>query len=103
MDDAFAVDSLKAALLSDQAGDGALAVADRLEAQATQAAPGSAAMLAAEAETGELENQAMLQKMLAAQLRQEAGLLAHANAQRKQGADSLKRLRNNLLRALGGN
>lgn len=102
MDDAFALDSLKAASLSDQAGEGALAVADRLETQATQAAPGSAGMLAAEAETGELENQAMLQKMLAAQLRQEAGLLAHANARRKQSADSLKRLRNNLLHVWGG-
>lgn len=102
MDDAFAIESLKAASVSDQAGNNALSVADLLEAQASQAAPGSAGMLAAEAQTGELANQAMLQKMLAAELRQEAGLLAHGNARRKQSAESLQRLRHHLLNLLGG-
>lgn len=102
MDDAFALESIKAASISDRAGAGALTIADRLEAQSAQAAPGSAGMLAAEAETSSLENQAMLQRLLAAQLRQEAALLAHRNALRKQSADSLEQLRNNLLHVLGG-
>jgi hypothetical protein len=102
MDDALALEGLKSAAISDLAGGAALAVADGIEAEALQTAPGSAGMLAAEAETGSLQSQAMLQKLLAAQLRQEAAILAQRNARRKQSADSLKQLRNNLLHVLGG-
>jgi len=96
-DDSLALEVLKAASISDQAGEFALSSADRLEKEAAVTAPGSAGILAASARASELAMQAMLQKMLAAQLREEAALLAHQNALRKQGAESLKQLRNNLL------
>jgi hypothetical protein len=101
VDDAFVLEALKKAAVSDQAGEDSLALADRLEEQAALAAPGSAGILAVDAEIGQLQNQAMLQKVLAAQLREEAALLAHRNALRKQAADSMKPLRNNLLHVLG--
>ena len=99
--DSFALEVLKAASISDQVGEFALNSADRLEKEAAVAAPGSAGILAAAARASELAAQAMLQKMLAAQLREEAALLAHQNALRKQGAESLKQLRHNLLDARG--
>jgi len=101
VDDSFALEVLKAASISDQAGEFAINSADRLEKEAAVAAPGSAGILAAAARASELAAQAMLQKMLAAQLRQEAALLAHQNALRKQSAESLKQLRNNLVDARG--
>jgi hypothetical protein len=42
----------------------------------------------------------MLQRLLAAELRQEAARLAHANALRKQSASSTRDLRNNLQQIL---
>jgi hypothetical protein len=101
VDDAFVLQTLKKAAVSDQTGEGSLAIADRLEEQAALAAPGSAGILAVDGEVAELENQAMLQKVLAAQLREEAALLAHRSALRKQAADSIKQLRTNLLHVLG--
>jgi hypothetical protein len=71
-----------------------------MEQQAAAAAPGSAPLLAAQAQVAQLQSQAMLHRLLAAQLRQEAALLAHDNALRKQGADSLGQMRGNLLRLL---
>src|SRR5207302_6154194 len=72
IDDAMAMDSLKTAMVSDQNTQGMLTVADSLEQQAMSAAPGSAPMITAEARVADLETQAQLAKMLAAQLRQEA-------------------------------
>ena len=101
MDDASALSALKAAIASDSAGAGQLALADAIEQQTAGAAPGSAPLLAAQAQIAHLQSQAMLQKLLAAQLRQEAALLAHDNALHKQGAASLQELRGNMLRILG--
>lgn len=101
VDDAFVLEALKKAAISDETGEDSLAMADRLEEQAALAAPGSAGILAVDAAIGELQNQAMLQKVLAAQLREEAALLAHRNALRKQAADSMKQLRNHVLHVLG--
>jgi hypothetical protein len=42
----------------------------------------------------------MLQRLLAAELRQEAARLAHENALRKQSADANRTLRNNLQQIL---
>jgi hypothetical protein len=100
IDDASALSALKIASASDVAGEQQLALADGMEQQATAAAPGSAPLLAAQAQVAHLQSQAMLHRLLAAQLRQEAALLAHDNALRKQGADSLQELRGNLLRLL---
>jgi len=86
MDDALAVDSLKTLKMSDAAGDLALQAANSMENAASQAAPGSAPFLTATAVVASIESQALTQKMLAAELRQEAARLAHENALRKRGA-----------------
>ena len=86
MDDALAVDNLKALKASDAAGDLTLKTADDIENAASQAAPGSAPFLTAAAAAAGIESQALTQKMLAAELRQEAARLAHENVLRKRGA-----------------
>src|SRR5229473_3572341 len=85
MDDALAVDNLKTLKESDAAGDLTLQAADNIENAASQAAPGSAPFLTATAVVASIESQALTQKMLAAELRQEAARLAHENALRKRG------------------
>ena len=100
VDDALALGALKTATASDQASQQMLSVADGLEQQAAVSAPGSASILTAQAQAANLQNQAMLQRMLAAELRQEAARLAHANALRKQSADANRTLRNNLQQIL---
>lgn len=100
VDDALALGALKTATVSDQASEEMLNVADGLEQQAAVSAPGSASILTAQAQAANLQNQAMLQRMLAAELRQEAARLAHTNALRKQSADATRDLRNNLLQIL---
>jgi hypothetical protein len=100
VDDAFALGALKTATASDQASQQMLNVADGLEQQAAVSAPGSASILTAQAQAASLENQAMFEKLLAAELRQEAARLAHANALRKQSADADRDLRNNMLQIL---
>lgn len=86
MDDALAMDSLKALKESDAAGDLTLQAAASIEDQASRAAPGSASFITATAAAANIESQALMQKMLAAELRQEAARLAHQNALRKRGA-----------------
>lgn len=86
MDDALAMDNLKTLKESDSADDLALEAASSLEDQAGQAAPGSAPFLTATAVAASVQSQALTQKMLAAELRQEAARLAHENALRKRGA-----------------
>lgn len=86
MDDALAVDNLKTLKESDAADDLTLQAADNIENAASQAAPGSAPFLTATAVVASIESQALTQKMLAAELRQEAARLAHENALRKRGA-----------------
>jgi len=101
MDDAVALDNLKTLKASDQAADLTLQAADLLENGASQAAPGSAPFLTASAVVAGIESQAVTQKMLAAELRQEAARAAHENALRKRGAVSSSQLRGiitNLLR-----
>jgi hypothetical protein len=100
VDDAFALGALKTATASDQASQQMLTVADGLEQQAVVSAPGSASMLTAQAQAANLQNQAMLQKLLAAELRQEAARLAHTNALRKQSADANRNFRNNMQQIL---
>lgn len=86
MDDALALDNLKTLKESDAADDLTLRVANNIENGASQAAPGSAPFLTASAVAASLESQALTQKMLAAELREEAAHLAHENALRKRGA-----------------
>lgn len=86
MDDALAQGTLKTLKESDDAVNLTLGVADQMENAASQAAPGSAPFLTASAVTASIRSQALTQKMLAADLRQEAAHLAHMNALRKRGA-----------------
>ena len=86
MDDALAQDNLKTLKETDDAGETELGIANRIENAASQAAPGSAPFLTASAVAASIESQAMTQRMIAAELRQEAARLAHANALRKRGA-----------------
>jgi len=86
MDDALAVDNLKTLKESDAAGDLTLLAANNIENAASQAAPGSAPFLTATAVVASIQSQALTQKMLAAELRQEAARLAHENAFRKRGS-----------------
>lgn len=86
MDDALAKDNLKTLKEMDDAGQMTLAIADQIEDTARTAAPGSAPFLTATAVAASIQSQALTQKMIAAELRQEAGRLAHASALRKRGA-----------------
>jgi hypothetical protein len=86
MDDALAADNLKTLKESDAADDLTLQAANNIEDAASQAAPGSAPFLTATAVVASIRSQALTQKMLAAELRQEAARIAHENALRKRGA-----------------
>ena len=100
IDDAMSMDSLKTAVVSDQTTQGMLTLADSLEQQAMSAAPGSASMVTAQARVADLETQAQLAKMLAAQLRQEATKLAHQNALLKQRSVATQTLKNQIQQVL---
>lgn len=86
MDDALAMDALSQLKASDAAATLTLQTADQLENTASQAAPGSAPFLTASAVAASVQSQAITQKMLAAELRQEAARLAHRTALHKQSA-----------------
>lgn len=94
VDDAMATGSLKTAIVSDQSSQQMLSVADALEQQAGTTSPGSAPLLTAQASVANLQNQAYLQRMLAAELRQEASRLAHDNAMLKRNAENGRQFRN---------
>ena len=100
IDDAMSMDSLKTAVVSDQTTQGMLTLADSLEQQAMTAAPGSASMITAQARIADLETQAQLAKMLAAQLREEATKLAHQNALLKQRSVATQNLQNQIQQVL---
>jgi hypothetical protein len=88
MSDAMAMGTLKMLKASDQVVEQTLRAAEIIEAEAAQAAPGSAPYLSAAGLAAAVENQAMMQRMLAAELRAEAATLAHDNAIRKRYADA---------------
>src|SRR5579862_9597268 len=100
IDDAMSMDSLKTAVVSDQNTQSMLTLADSLEQQAMTAAPGSASMVTAQARIADLETQAQLAKMLAAQLREEATKLAHQNALLKQRSVATQNLQNQIQQVL---
>ena len=100
IDDAMSMDSLKTAMVSDQTTQNMLTLADSIEQQAMTAAPGSASMITAQARIADLETQAQLAKMLAAQLRQEATKLAHQNALLKQRSVATQNLQNQIQQVL---
>jgi hypothetical protein len=87
MSDALAMDTLKTLKASDDVVNQTLQASQIIEDEAAQAAPGSAAYLTSAGMVAAVENQAMMQRMLAAELREEAAILAHTNAIRKRQAD----------------
>ena len=93
MSDALAMDTLKALKASDQVVQQTLQASQIIEDEAAQAAPGSAAYLTGAGLIAAVENQATMQRMLAAELREEAAILAHANAIRKRQADMANQFR----------
>jgi len=100
MDDALTLDNLKTLKAADQATDIELQSADALENSSGQAAPGSAPFLAGTAITSAVHAQALTQKLLAAELRQEAARLAHRNTLRKENAANTTQLRGVLVNLL---
>jgi hypothetical protein len=103
IDDALAQDSLKLTVAADSATDVELRAADSLEDAAAQSAPGSAPFLAAAALSATVRSQALVQRMYAAELREEAAHLAHSNELRKHGATSSSNLRQALQNLLHHN
>jgi hypothetical protein len=93
MDDALAMDTLKALKASDDVVQETLQAAQIVESEAAQDAPGSAAYLTGAGMVAAVENQATIQRMIAAELRQEAGSLAHVNAIRKRYTDMSSQFR----------
>ena len=100
MDDALALDNLKMLKAGDQATDIELQSADAIENSSGQAAPGSAPFLTATAITSAIHAQALTQKLLAAELRQEAARMAHRNTLRKENATNTTVLRGVLVNLL---
>jgi hypothetical protein len=97
IDDALALDSFKTLKASDNATDLELQTADSIESAAGQAAAGSTPFLTATATASGIRGQALTQKMLAAELRQEAARIAHQNGLRKRGAMFTTQLRGALM------
>jgi hypothetical protein len=103
MDDALTLDTLKTVKMSDGATDLEIQAANSIETSASQAAPGSAPFLTASAVASSIRSQALTQKMLAAELRQEAAHIAHHNGFRKRGAAFSTQLRGVLTNLLQHN
>jgi hypothetical protein len=96
MDDGLAVHTMKTLKAADQIGDLILDTGNRIEDEARLAAPGSTPFLTAAAMATNIQSQAMMQKMLATMLRQEAARVAHENAERKRHGTLVVRIRQNL-------
>jgi hypothetical protein len=93
MDDAAALATLKMLKSADAASDRSIAAALLIEDEGGQVAPGTADYLVAAGLIAAVQNQAVIQKMLAAQMRQEAARLAHQNMIRKRNATFASGLR----------
>src|SRR5271169_5311644 len=105
MDDALAQDNLMLLKAADQAQDLELQAADQIESlvgnpNINVSAPGSSSLITAAAVSAEIKSQAIMQKMMAAMLRQEAGRVAHDNAIRKRTATFAGQLQNNMTNVL---
>lgn len=105
MDDAMAQNNLKTLKMSDQAQDLMLQAADQIENLAgdpniNHMAPGSAVFLTASAVVASVKSEAIMQKMLAAAMRQEAARIAHDNALRKRRSALAVQLQNDMTNIL---
>jgi hypothetical protein len=89
IDDALGQENLKTTLIADQASDSILDTANEIENQVAVSTPGSNPYVTAQTQVANLRCQAYMQKMLAAELRQEAGRIAHDNVLVKRRTSSL--------------
>lgn len=100
IDDALGQETLKTTLISDQGQDVILAAANQMENQAAVGTPGATPFMTAQAQVANLRCQAFMQKMLAADLRQEAGRIAHDNVLAKRKAAAVGAINNLVTGAL---
>jgi hypothetical protein len=100
MSDAMSMDVLKQLKASDQVVGQTLQAASMIEQEATQQAPGSAAFLSGAGIIAAVENQATMQRMLAALLRNEAAVLAESTSLLKRHAGAVTLFRNDAVSAL---
>jgi hypothetical protein len=86
IDDAMALANLKTLKASDAMVDQMMSAANIIEDEGVNMAPGSAPYLAGAGMIASVKSQAMMQRMIAAAVRQEAARVAHDNAVRKRNA-----------------
>ena len=95
MDDATAKALLKTLMASEQVVDQTIGAAESIEDEAQFQAPGSAAYLSGAGITAAVRSQAMMMRMIAAEIRQEAAKLGHDNNVRKRNATFADQFRKN--------
>ena len=100
IDDALGQENLKTTLIADQGADAILETATQMESQVAVSTPGSNPFLTAQAQVANIRCQAYLQKMLAAELRQEAGRIAHDDVLIKRRTTATGRINSLLSGAL---
>ena len=86
IDDAMALENLKTLKTSDAMVDQMMAAANAIEDEGVNMAPGEAPYLAGAGMIASVKSQAMMQRMFAAAIRQEAARVAHDNTVRKRNA-----------------
>jgi hypothetical protein len=86
IDDAMALANLKTLKASDAVVDQMMTAANVIEDEGVNMAPGSAPYLAGAGMIASVKSQAMMQRMVAAAIRQEAARVAHDNTVRKRNA-----------------
>jgi hypothetical protein len=86
VDDAAALANLKTLKASDAMVDQMMNAANLIEDEGVNMAPGSAPYLAGAGMIASVKSQAMMQRMIAAAIRQEAARVAHDNTVRKRNA-----------------
>jgi len=96
IDDAMALANLKTLKASDAVVDQMMAAANAIEDEGVNMAPGEAPFLTAAGITASVKSQAMMQRMIAAAIRQEAARVAHDNTVRKRNAMFGAQFRNDM-------
>ena len=86
IDDAMALETLKTLKASDAMVDQMMGAANAIEDEGVSMAPGEAPYLAGAGIIASVRSQAMMQRILAAAIRQEAARVAHDNTVRKRNA-----------------
>jgi hypothetical protein len=96
IDDATALANLKTLKASDAMVDQMMAASNVIEDEGVSMAPGSAPYLAGAGIIASVKSQAMMERMIAAAIRQEAARVAHDNTVRKRNAMFGAQLRTNV-------